>query len=98
MNFIAKARESQIWSEPRTMVGIGLIVLSYVACWPVISVLGVIAARNGNTGLIFIGGPVVYLMSHLLLFAGLFLAGKSCAGVMLRALIHARRTVPGSLR
>lgn len=95
MMLISKLKKQIIMSEPRTLAGIGLISLSYISCWPVISVLGILSAWIDKPALVMVGGPAVYLLSCLFLVAGLVLAGKECATmVKTRAIIYAKKLLP----
>ena len=59
--------------------GILLIVASYVFCWPLIGLLSLLSAYLENPFVIATGGPAVYAFSYVLLFAGIYLAGKEYA-------------------
>jgi hypothetical protein len=60
-------------------VGIGLILISYVIGWPAVGMLGLIAFYTAEPLILVIGGPLVYGLSHLVFWAGLYLAGKRYA-------------------
>lgn len=67
----------------RIVLGMGLLVLSYVACWPLISVLGGLAAYLRQPW-IAAAGPVVYGLSHLCFLAGIALTGVEHLQIVLR--------------
>ena len=69
---------------PRTIIGAGLIVLSYLIGWPVVLLLGVLSIYYQKPLLVVIGGPVLYIFSHLVLFLGLYLAGMRYTWILLR--------------
>jgi hypothetical protein len=64
----------------RLLVGLSMMGLSYVTCWPVITVLGALAFKLGEPLVFSIGAPVAYIFSHLLFIAGTLVAGSE--GVM----------------
>ena len=76
MKMLNRLKTGCFKSERNTVFGIALVVLSYLTCWPVISLLGIAAAEMEKPGLLLIGGPVVYIASNLLFVAGVFLAGR----------------------
>ncbi|OGD10130.1 MAG: hypothetical protein A2Y86_01585 [Candidatus Aminicenantes bacterium RBG_13_62_12] len=62
--------------SPRFFAGLGLIVFSYLLAWPLIILLGVIAARRRQPALFAVGSPLAYGVSNLVFFLGAWLAGK----------------------
>lgn len=60
----------------KTLAGIALIAASYVFCWPLIGLLGLVSAYLEKPIIFSAGGPLVYTFSYVLLFAGIYLAGK----------------------
>lgn len=76
MTLYSKIKKLQIWNEPKTLVGIALILFSYIAGWPAVSALGLVSVWVDNPDLVMIGGPVVYFLSYLIMFAGIALTGK----------------------
>jgi len=60
----------------RFSVGIAVIIFSYLVAWPFISVLGIFSLLIGNTMILAVGGPLAYGISYLVLFLGVWLAGK----------------------
>lgn len=65
--------------DVKTITGIVLIVASYLFCWPLIALLGLVSAYLERPIVITVGGPAVYAFSYVLLFAGIYLAGKKYA-------------------
>jgi hypothetical protein len=61
---------------PRFLVGVAVMGLSYILGWPLVSVLGILAARRHQPKIFMIGTPVAYGFSTLLLLLGAGLAGK----------------------
>jgi hypothetical protein len=59
----------------RMLLGLFVIGLSYITCWPLISVLGIAAIRFHNPLLFSVGSPTAYISSHLLFLAGAALVG-----------------------
>ena len=60
----------------RFMIGIGVIGFSYLMAWPFITLLGIISLMFGHPLIVVIGGPVAYGASYLVLFLGVWIAGK----------------------
>ena len=63
----------------RVYLGTGFILISYVIGWPAVAVLGLIALHTGEPLILAIGGPLIYGLSHLVFWIGLYLAGKRYA-------------------
>jgi hypothetical protein len=61
----------------RLVVGLSLVGLSYVTCWPLIAVLGYLALRWQQPLWLVIGGPAAYGLSCLIFSTGVFVAGKN---------------------
>jgi len=59
----------------RFLIGVGLILISYVFGWPMVGLFSVLAAYFQRPGLL-IGGPLSYGFSHLVFLAGMLLAGR----------------------
>jgi len=64
----------------KLLIGLSMMGMSYVTCWPVITVLGGAAAKYHDPLVFSIGSPIAYAFSHLLFLAGTFVAGAE--GVM----------------
>jgi hypothetical protein len=67
----------------RIVLGMGLLVLSYLICWPVISVLGALSVYFKQMWIALLG-PVVYVLSHLCFLAGISLTGWEHVAIVLR--------------
>ena len=67
----------------KIVLGMFLLVLSYAACWPLISVLGGLAVFFRQPW-IAAAGPVVYGLSHLCFIAGISLTGLEHMQIVLR--------------
>jgi hypothetical protein len=61
---------------PRTVVGVVLIALSFLMCWPAIAALGAIALHYRRPLLFVIGSPALYWVSHLVYLLGIWLSGQ----------------------
>jgi hypothetical protein len=72
----------------RVMAGISLMGISYIIGWPAIGVLGVASYTYDLPLLFVIGGPVLYGISHLFFFLGLYLAGTNYAKVFFKWIVR----------
>ena len=63
---------------PRIAFGLALLGLSYLAGWPAIALLGVVAAWLRRPALL-VGGPILYGLSWLIFATGLLFIGKQSA-------------------
>jgi hypothetical protein len=68
----------------RVWVGLGLICFSYIIGWPAVGLLALIAFHLGESMIVAVGGPLVYGLSHIVFFAGSYLAGSHYAPFFLR--------------
>ena len=68
----------------RVILGLSAICFSYIIGWPAISVLGAVAIYINRPWLIAIGGPLLYVFSHLVFFIGMYLAGYNYTKIFLR--------------
>jgi hypothetical protein len=68
----------------RVIIGVSAILLSYVICWPLISVLGMASVYLKKPLLIAIGGPVAYGMSHAVFIFGMWISGAYYTKVFLK--------------
>ncbi len=59
----------------RFLIGVGLILISYVFGWPMVGLFSFLAAYFENAGLL-IGGPLALGFSHLVFLGGMYLAGR----------------------
>ena len=64
------------------LIGISVIGFSYLMAWPFIALLGIISLIFGNPMIVAVGGPVAYGLSYLVLFLGVWLAGKDSINYM----------------
>ena len=63
----------------RVMVGLSLILLSYIIGWPAVGALGLISIYTEEPLILIVGGPLVYGVSHLVFFIGMYFAGRDYA-------------------
>lgn len=68
----------------RILAGVFLIGFSFVMCWPAIGVLGGISVCLKQPLIVGIGGPVLYVFSHLCYLAGMALSGTEYSWIFLR--------------
>ena len=68
----------------RAVLGIFLLVIGHILCWPAIGLCGILAVCWHKPMIIIVGGPVLYVVAHLALFAGVYLAGSKYALVFAR--------------
>ena len=68
----------------KIIFGLICIAVSYIICWPVISVLGVISLYLKKPFIAIIGGFVIWNLSNLLLMFGAYLAGAQYSKVFLK--------------
>jgi hypothetical protein len=86
-------------SNYRTLTGVSLIILSYIAGWPTIGVLGIISTWGNRPDLVLVGGPAVYILSYFILLAGIILAGKECARMLTtKVTVFAKRLLSVKLK
>jgi hypothetical protein len=71
---IEEGREDK--PTPRFLVGVAVFGLSYILGWPLVSVLGILAARRHRPEIFAIGAPAAYGLSTLVLLLGAGLVGK----------------------
>jgi len=75
---IEEKADLQAFRKPPTIgiiAGILLLCLSFVVCWPSISVLSGASIYFRNPLIVAIGGPLLYGLSHLCFIAGMALSG-----------------------
>lgn len=63
----------------RVILGILLIVISYILGWPAVSAMAALSLYLDKPSIVTYGGPLIYGFSYVLLFIGLYLAGKKHA-------------------
>jgi len=81
-----KADLSEFKQRPtlRIIIGISVIIFSYIAGWPLVSLLGLLSVYAKKPEILFIGGPVTYGLSHLIFIFGMYLAGYQYTKIFLR--------------
>lgn len=60
----------------REQCGIVLVLFSYVIGWPAVAFFGFLALYLKQPLVLIIGGPLIYGFSHIVFFAGMYIAGK----------------------
>jgi hypothetical protein len=95
IGFIRKAIDEHANLDPfkkrptfRILLGVFLIGFSFVMCWPAISALTGISIWLRSPWLIVIGGPALYILSHLCYIAGMALSGAEYSIIFLRWLVR----------
>lgn len=68
----------------RVLLGVAAIGFSYVICWPAITALGALAIYLEKPLLIAVGGPFLYVFSHLVFLFGMYLSGAKYSKIFLR--------------
>ena len=63
----------------RLVIGVGPIVLSFVICWPMISLCGILAVWWSDPRIVLIGGPAFYGLSWGVWSLGMLIAGFESA-------------------
>lgn len=84
---IADRADLSPFREPpslRIIAGVGAIGFSYVIGWPLITALGALSIHLARPGIVLIGGPVAYGLSHLVFMLGMYLAGARYSMIFLR--------------
>jgi len=72
----------------RVIMGIILMGISYIIGLPAISALGVIAYKLDIPLLFFAGGPVLFVVSHLVFLLGLYFAGANYTKIFLMRMVR----------
>jgi hypothetical protein len=83
----------------RVLLGVALILFSYIIGWPFISVLAAVSIYAKQPLIVAIGGPVAYGVSHLIFILGMYLAGAKYTAIFLRwatrkAMVKLQRRYP----
>jgi peptidoglycan/xylan/chitin deacetylase (PgdA/CDA1 family) len=63
--------------SPRVLLGLGLVLFSFVLGWPMVGLFSVLSAYFHAPALLMLG-PVFYGFSHLVWMFGMYLAGRNC--------------------
>ena len=66
------------------ILGMFLIVFSYVIGWPAVGALGTLSVVMEKPLILIIGGPLIYGLSHLVFLLGMILAGADYTKIFLR--------------
>jgi hypothetical protein len=102
--YVRKAVEEQVTLDafrarpaPKFLVGVGLVLFSYVLGWPMVGLFSLLAAYFQAPALLVVG-PVSYGFSHLIFLLGMYLAGRDCIKYVDIALSWGlRKAVEGTL-
>lgn len=68
----------------KNYVGIFLMCFSYILGFPAIALLGVLSIYWKEPKLIIVGGPLLFVMAHLVFLAGMYFAGGKYLRVFFR--------------
>ena len=68
--------ETQNKRSIRFLIGVGLIIISFLMAWPMITLLGLVATFFNQPKIFTHGSPVTYGLSYLVQILGMYLAGK----------------------
>ncbi len=68
----------------RILLGIGTIIFSFVAGWPIVALLGTASVYYDEPLIVLVGGPLVYGLSHGVFILGMYLAGAKYTWIFLR--------------
>ena len=81
-----KADLSEFKKKPsvKILLGISAIVFSYIIGWPAISLLGTVSIYLKRPLLLAVGGPLLYVLSHLVFLLGMYLAGADYSKIFMR--------------
>ena len=63
--------------SPRFLLGVGLVLFSFVLGWPMVALFGLLSAYSRAPALLILGSAF-YLFSHLVWLFGTYLAGRDC--------------------
>lgn len=69
---------------PLVVVGVSVIVLSFLAGWPAVAAMGVLAVKLDEPWIALVGAPLVYGLSHLLFLFGMYLSGALYSMIFFR--------------
>lgn len=69
---------------PRIIFGLCVIAFSYLIGWPIITALGVLSVYLHEPMIVAVGGPIMYLVSHLTFIVGAYFAGARYTRALLR--------------
>jgi len=80
----ADLREIKENPTAKNYVGIFLMCFSYILGFPAIGLFGVLSIYWNEPKLILIGGPLLFVIAHLVFLAGMYLAGGKYLMVFFR--------------
>ncbi len=63
--------------SPRLLLGVGMVLFSFVIGWPMVALFGVLSAYSHTPALLILGAAF-YGFSHLVWMFGMYLAGRNC--------------------
>jgi peptidoglycan/xylan/chitin deacetylase (PgdA/CDA1 family) len=63
--------------SPRFLIGVGMVLFSFVIGWPMVALFGVLSAYSHTPALLLLGSAF-YGFSHLVWMFGMYLAGRNC--------------------
>jgi len=67
----------------RVYIGLALITSSCLACLPALAFLSYLSVKVSKPIMLVVGGPVIFIVAHMIFGAGVFLAGQNFAMEML---------------
>ena len=68
----------------KIVIGIGVIIFSFIIGWPAVGFFGILALMLKEPLIAVIGAPLIYGISHVVFWIGLYLAGAYYTGVFLK--------------
>lgn len=68
----------------RIVIGIGVIIFSYIIGWPAVSAFGALSVYLKEPLILVVGGPLIYGTSHLVFILGMYLAGAKYTRIFMR--------------
>jgi hypothetical protein len=68
----------------RETAGVIALGVSYVIGWPMIALLGGLSIFFKRPAIVLVGGPMIYIISHLVFLLGMYLAGARYSWIFLR--------------
>ncbi len=69
---------------PVLLVGVFAIAFSFIIGWPAIAALGAISIKIHNPWIVAVGGPLTYILSHLVFLFGMYLSGAVYSLIFMR--------------
>jgi len=68
----------------KVILGVFLMVLSYIIGWPMIGLFGALSLYWKEPLMVIVGGPLLFVVAHLTFLAGVYLAGGKYLTVFFR--------------